>query len=474
MEKKVIAAVEQWIDEHKEELIADIQSLSHIASVSRADQAAPGAPFGPGCREALNWVLNRAKELGFTPVDHEGYCGTARIGDQDNAIGILGHIDVVPEGEGWIYPPYGATRVGDFLIGRGVGDDKGPALAGLYAARCVKELNFPMKHGVRVYLGCSEETGMQDLQYYVAHDTPPKVSIVPDCGFPVCIAQKGSLAADASIAVGPSIKAFSAGLVANMVPADARAELAASAEDVRSAFDRLGLSAEDFAVEPLDGGCRASAHGVASHAADPGKGKSALHMLAGALARCGVIDDASARAMAAVASLTSGCYGESCGLQCEDAVSGKTTTNFGLASFKDGRVTVNLDSRLSIDADPAEAAKRYVAACEALGFACSNVSTTQPFHIGIDSPETVALMEVYREVTGRDDQPYAMGGGTYSRYLPTAISFGPGLPGVTERPDIPESHGGAHRCDEYLYIPSLITALKIYALSLLRLDEALS
>ncbi len=472
MDQQVIAAVERWIDEHKEELIADIQAFSRIASVSRADQAAPGAPFGPGCREALNWALNRAEELGFTPVDHEGYCGTARIGDQDNAIGILGHIDVVPEGEGWIYPPYAATRVGDFLIGRGVGDDKGPTLAGLYAARCVKELGLPMKHGIRVYFGCSEETGMQDLQYYVTHDTPPKVSLVPDCGFPVCIAQKGSLSADVSIAAGPSVKAFSAGLVHNMVPADAQAELAVPESDLRAAFATLGLNDADFTVEPIDGGCLVHAHGIASHAADPGKDKSALNMLADALAKCGLLDDASARAMASVAALTSGCYGESCGLECEDAVSGKTTTNFGLASMKDGRVSVSLDARLSIDADPAECAKRYAAACEALGFACDSASTTQPFHIGIDSPETVALMDVYREVTGRDDQPYAMGGGTYSRYLSTAISYGPGLP-ETPRPELPESHGGAHKCDEFAYIPSLLTAMKIYALALLRLDDVI-
>ena len=88
----------------------------------------------------------------------------------------------------------------------------------------------------------------------------------------------------------------------------------------------------------------------------------------------------------------------------------------------------------------------------------------------MDGPECTALMDVYREVTGRDDQPYAMGGGTYSRYLSTAISFGPGLAG-TPRPDLPESHGGGHKCDEFAHIPSLITAMKIYALALLRLDE---
>jgi len=470
MNRQIVSDIERWIDGHAEELVADIQAFSRIPSVSRADLAQPGAPFGPDCRRALDWALKRAAQLGFTPVDHEGYCGTARLGDQRSAIGILGHIDVVPEGDGWIYPPYGGTRAGDFLIGRGVSDDKGPTLTGLYAARCLKELNLPMRHGVRVFFGCSEETGMNDLQYYLAHDEPPRISLVPDCGFPVCIAQKGSLSAEASIPVGPSVRAFSAGLVRNMVPADAQAGLAVDAGALRAAFEALGLEKGDFSVEPAEGGCLAGAHGIASHAADPSKGRSALHMLADALARCGLLDETSTRAMAAIAALTAHCYGESCGLACEDPVSGKTTVNFGLASLNEGRVTVSLDARLSIEADPAEDARRYAAAVQALGFTCERAETTQPFHIGADSPEAVALMDVYREVTGRDDQPYAMGGGTYSRFLGTAVSYGMGLPG-TPRPDIPESHGGAHKCDEFAHIPSLLTALKIYALALLRLDE---
>ncbi|MBQ8952611.1 MAG: Sapep family Mn(2+)-dependent dipeptidase [Clostridia bacterium] len=474
MDQQVVSAIERWIDEHTEEYIADVQAFCRIPSVSRADLAQPNAPFGPDCRKALDWALERSAQLGFAVVDHEGYCGTARWGDQDNAFGILGHIDVVPEGEGWIYPPYGATRAGDFLIGRGVSDDKGPALVGLYAARCIRDLGLPMKHGVRVYYGCSEETGMEDLQYYLRHDEPPKLSLVPDCGFPVCIAQKGSLGGDVSIPAGQSIRALRAGLVANMVPADAWAELAVDAEAMRMALAGLGVAKEDFTIEPLKDGCVVRAHGVASHAADPAKGRSALRMLADALARSGLLEAESAKAMAAVAALTAGCYGESCGLEKEDEVSGKTTTNFGLASLKDGRVFVNLDARLSIADDPDDAEARYTAATGALGFSWHPDHKTNPFQIGADSPETTALMNVYREVTGRDDQPYAMGGGTYSRYLSTAISYGVGLPGVTDRPDIPESHGGAHKCDEYAHIPSLLQAMKIYVLALLRLDESVA
>ncbi|MBR3503533.1 MAG: Sapep family Mn(2+)-dependent dipeptidase [Clostridia bacterium] len=473
MDQQVLAAIERWIDEHAEEYISDVQAFSRIPSVSRADLAQPNAPFGPDCRKMLDFALARAAELGFEPVDHEGYCGTARIGDPKNALGILGHIDVVPEGDGWIYPPYGATRVGDFLIGRGVSDDKGPALAGLYAARCLKELGLLKKHGLWIYFGCSEETGMDDLQYYLKHYEPAKVSLVPDCGFPVCVAQKGSLGGDVSIPAGPSMKGFHAGLAANMVPADAQATLDVDADALRVALAAQDVAKEDFTIEAGGSGCVVKAHGVSSHAADPARGRSALHMLSGALAGCGLLDPVSAKAMAAVEALTAGCYGESCGLEREDPVSGRTTTNFGMASLKDGRIYVNLDARLSVEEDPDAAEARYAAAAEAMGFAWHPGHKTQPFHISVDGPECTALMEVFREVTGRDDPPYAMGGGTYSRYLSTAISYGPGLRDTPRPEGLPESHGGGHKCDEFAHIPSLLTAMKIYALALKRLDEAL-
>ena len=467
-------AIEQWITAHRDEYVSDIKAFCAIKSVSRADQGTPGAPFGEGCRQALDWTLKRSAELGFKTVDHEGYCGTARWGDQDNAIGLLGHIDVVPEGDGWIYPPYDVTEIGDFLIGRGVGDDKGPSLAALYAMRCLKDLGIIMKHGVRVFFGCSEETGMQDLRYYIDHDTMPKVSLVPDCGFPVCIAQKGQLKGTAQIPAGSTLLAFDAGLVENMVPALATAKIAADAGAMERALAHDGALPEGITVCAADGGCTVRAVGVAAHAARPEKGKSALHMLAGALKDCDLIDGTTRKAMSAIDTLTGGYFGETCGLAAEDDVSGKTTTNFGLAHLCDGKITVSIDSRLSIAQDPAEALKKYESVIRALGFGDFAGETSNPFHIDSGDPIVTALMEVYKDVTGRDDQPYAMGGGTYSRYLDTAISYGPGIPVFSERPDIPESHGGAHRCDEFLYIPSLITALKIYALSLLRLDEALS
>ena len=152
-----IAKAQEWIEAHKEEIIAELQGFARIRSVSRADLAEPNAPFGPECRTMLDYALNRTREMGFEAIDHEGYCGEAAMGDINNAIGIIAHLDVVPEGDKWVYPPYGATRVeDDFLIGRGVGDNKGPAVMALYIMKMFRDMNYPLNHGVRLIYGCSE------------------------------------------------------------------------------------------------------------------------------------------------------------------------------------------------------------------------------------------------------------------------------------------------------------------------------
>jgi succinyl-diaminopimelate desuccinylase len=107
-----------------------------------------------------------------------------------------------------------------------------------------------------------------------------------------------------------------------------------------------------------------------------------------------------------------------------------------------------------------------------MGFTVKEFDLSEPFYIPVDDPRVTALMALYKDVTGRDDPPYAMGGGTYSRAVPGAISFGPGMPGSKRDYSafLPEGHGGAHGRDEVLPIDKLLTCSKIYVAALAELD----
>lgn len=111
-------------------------------------------------------------------------------------MGIWSHLDVlpVPDPAEWMYPPFECQLVENkYLIGRGVQDNKMTAIAVLHVMNCLRELGIPFRHGYSLYMGTSEETGMEDCRYFVAHYPCPDLSLVPDTGFPVCVGQRGSM-----------------------------------------------------------------------------------------------------------------------------------------------------------------------------------------------------------------------------------------------------------------------------------------
>ena len=456
--------VRAWLDAHAEEMVADLQSFTRIRSVSRADLAAPGAPFGPECREMLDFALDHARRMGFETEDHEGYCGSAIYGDKNNALGIVAHIDVVPEGDQWIYPPYGATRVGDFLIGRGTNDDKNAAVLGLYLMRMFRELGTPLKHGLRLIMGCSEETGMEDMEYYVQNCVCPVASLIPDSMFPANYAQKGSIKGLFYVDAGEQIVEFSGGEVFNMVPPSATALL----RGVKPFAAPQGVE-----MEEENGMLRVRATGTAAHAARPEGGVSAIHLLATALLEAGVLSGQSEAAMRAFAQLSGDIYGERAGIAREDADTGRSTMVCGRARTEGGMLSLSVDCRLSIAADVEEDSRALQAYGQSLGLEPRDFSTTRAVYIPKDGPLIAAAQRAYFEVTGDDAPPFTSGGGTYSRLLKNAITFGVIFPGERPRPEgLPATHGAAHGPDEFTSISDLLRAAEIYALALVLLDEA--
>lgn len=463
--------IKNWIDEHAEEMISAVQSFARIRSVSRADLAEEGAPFGRECREMLDHVLAYAEKLGFETQNHEGYMGSVIYGSGEKEIGMIGHSDVVPEGDKWIYPPYGATRKGDFLIGRGVSDNKSAVVLSLYILKMFKDLELPLNCRLRAMVGCSEETGMQDLAYYVKHYGEPDVTLIPDAGFPANYAQKGSMRGTMKICLGEQLASFTGGEVANMVPPHAQAVVKGiSIDALKPHFD------DSFTLEECDGGVLIKAKGVAAHAAAPEHGVNAIHLLSTALCSSGLLSGQSQKAMTAVSEMTKDYYGANAGIANEDPDTGKTTMVCGVAKMcGDNEMSLSLDCRLSIAADADENVASFTKYAESLGFTAHGMKCTPPVFMAKDDPRMVAVMNAYREISGDyESQPYAMGGGTYARELKNGITFGIGFPGSDKKPEgLPENHGGAHGPDEIMYIPNFLKAFEVYAAAIMELDSVI-
>ena len=78
-------------------------------------------------------------------------------------------------------------------------------------------------------------------------------------------------------------------------------------------------------------------------------------------------------------------------------------------------------------------------------------------------------MRTYREVTGKDNQPYVIDGGTYARKLKHAVGYGGGN-GVGAD-FLPKGHGAVHQPDEARNIQGILDAIKLYVISALEIDE---
>ncbi len=130
--------INKYIEEHKNEMITKVQELIQIPSVI-THSSNPLYPFGEPINHALEYMLNLGKSLGFRTKNIDGYCGYIEFGEGEELIGIIGHLDVVPEGNNWTYPPFGGTIANNKIYGRGAIDDKGPVISSLYAMKAIME-----------------------------------------------------------------------------------------------------------------------------------------------------------------------------------------------------------------------------------------------------------------------------------------------------------------------------------------------
>lgn len=466
--------IDEWIQSHKEEMIEELKLWVSQPSVSRADLYKEGAPYGPDCRKMLDLALERGKKYGFEVKEYEGYTGEIAYGSRDKEIGFVCHLDVVPEGDHWIYEPYKPVLENGFLIGRGVGDNKGSGVLCLFLLRFFKENNIELSHGLRLMLGCAEETGMADFTYYKEklNGTFPEVGIVADAAFPVCYAQKGGFDATFEIKAGKNIVDFRAGSVRNIIPD--KAELIVSgvtpdeAKAVLAGIENIEAAGEGEYV-------KITGYGKAGHAAFPvpGEDNNAIVKLARAAALLEEKTGLDLNGVKFIAESFSTPFGDGLGVNYEDEESGVLTSNIGVVSTQQGKIVMDIDIRYPVT-DKAERIKEQLTKkADEHGAVLAKSSWSQPYYIAPEDKKVKAMLEAYREVTGDYSEPYSMGGGTYSRVVPNAISFGPGMT-KRQKPDfLPAGHGGAHGPDEALSIADWLTGFKIYIQSVIKLDKIL-
>ena len=177
------------IENISKDMIESIIEIVKIDSVKTDDSI--DAPFGEGIKKSLEKTLLLADSLGFETKNIDNYIGYARYGHSEDYVCAIGHLDVVQVGAGWKHQPFSGYSEDGVIYSRGILDNKGPILSCLFALYALKRLNIKLKHEVRIIFGCDEESGFEDLRYYLTKEKPPIMGFTPDCKYPVVYAERG-------------------------------------------------------------------------------------------------------------------------------------------------------------------------------------------------------------------------------------------------------------------------------------------
>ena len=454
-EKEMNQKVAELIDSYRDEFVETLKRWVQVPSVK--GEPSEGAPFGAEVRSMLDLALDTCREMGFAVRNFDGYAGDATLGTATETLAVLGHLDVVPVGDGWTKPPFGAVVEDGKIYGRGTNDDKGPTLAALFAMKAIREAGIPLKKSLRAILGCDEECDWGCMKYYTAHTEMPEMGFSPDASFPLINTEKGMIAFTLRFpapAEGLRVIRMATGERTNVIAGESEALLEGGKELADQVARFARQTGWDYRAEVTEEGVLVRAIGIPGHSAFPEGKRSAIGMMLLLLRALGATGGLAT--LADKVGLETD--GKSLGCAVQDAVSGALTNNMGILRLEDGNWVGTLDFRCPVEADQQELIRHVRESLP--GIEVTVESVKPPHHVPAESELVTALLGAYEEETGLKGEAMAIGGGTYAKVLKQGVAFGAVFP---DEEDL------AHLANEYERIDSLMLAMKIYANGMLRL-----
>jgi len=421
-----------------------LKQLVDIPSVISEQE--DGFPFGKNIDLALKKSLEICEELGFrTYVDPKGYYGYAEIGDSEEMIGVLGHLDVVPAGklEDWHTLPFDATIIEGKMYGRGTQDDKGPTLAALFATKALINLGVSFNKRIRFIFGTDEETLWRCMNRYCELEEIPSMGFTPDSTFPLVYAEKGLLQFHLEGTNETNLR-LQAGNAFNAVP-DTAEFAGENQAELKAALDELGFSYETT-------GDKVVVLGKAVHAQVTEKGINAINRLLIGLKQIGY----TSKTIQFVNDLVKEdpfamkIFGE-----CEDEASGKLKFNIGKIELSEEIERLSIDIRIPVTADKQVIVNTITQIAKEYGLDYKEFDYLKSIYVAKDHFLIQTLMKVYQEVTGDfSSEPISSGGATYARAMDNFVAFGAVFPQQTKT---------EHQPNEHIDLEEMFKAMHIYA-----------
>ena len=415
--------IQKYFDDSFEEMISSLGELVAIDSSFRGPRPEEGMPYGEGSARALKWVQKFGQSLGLSVRNIDSYAVAMDWSEGEPALAILSHADVVPANpEEWASDPFKLDIRGGNIYGRGTVDDKGPTVAVMYAAKCLKELGVKLEKSFRIVVGGGEEIGCGDIEYYQTKESFPDMVITPDGSFPVLNCEKGMV--HFSFSAPYEGEEICGGSVINAIPDKCRAG------------DRLWT-------------------GKAAHGSRPENGVNAITKFLSEYT-------GSEPHLKALAKLFP--HGEfngaSAGLGFSDPLTGDMTCALTVLRTEGGRLHGGIDIRFPIDRSYGEISGIIVGALEAAGFETDECEGMEPHHVPEDSKLVQTLLSVYEKVRGEKGECIAEGGITYVHNTPGGVAFGA---------EYPWEENNMHGADEHIPVSTFRDNFLMYAHAIIEL-----
>ena len=410
----------ETILEYKDDILRDLDELISIKSVSATDKESAS--------RALEFVLDRASQMGFKTRNIKGIAGHVEYGTGDELAAVLAQVDVVPAGEGWSSDPYRLTERDGRFYGRGVVDDKGPAIIALYCMKALKDRNIKTKRRLRLIIGAAEEIGMDDMNIYFRNEELPDIAFTPDSDYGICYREKGIMQIEISSSRhdGTLLTSLHGGSAVNAVPYKASVLIDCTEREDNQLRRRADGRQCDFDFVYTMDGLRIAAAGKASHASVPQNGLNAVAHLIRLLA-----DGFGRECLGSLSTFLDTeigleTDGSTLGIACSDKESGALTLNIGVAEIDEDNSKVFIDIRYPVTKDSNEIFEAVRNKAAQYGLDAKIMNNELPLSMDEDAPVIMMLREAYKSIMGVEPRIYSTGGGTYARMLKNhGVAFGP-------------------------------------------------
>ena len=463
----------KYINNLKNDIISETCNLINIPSVSEETNN-PDMPFGKYAKEALEYILNLGNKLGFRTKNIDGYCGYIEFGEGDKLIGIIGHLDVVPSGDGWNTPPFEATIKNNKIFGRGAIDDKGPVIASLFAMKAIKD-NLKINCRVRLILGINEEKAWKCIKHYKEVEEWPTIGFSPDADFPCIYAEKGIC----TVYIKDNYNKYENlpikisnidcnNNAINVVPKKCNITLdidtlKISLSDITEFIDKeLQELNFDITYFVKNNSITLNSTGIQAHAAHPDLGKNAISPMIILLNRLYTHFNYKINLFDFFEkNINTEFYGESLGINFKDE-SGKLTLNVGNFNFFENYLQIGINLRIPINTSIDTVTNLIDNHCQIYSLDTYIAGKQNPLYVPKNNYLVKTLCGIFNKITNSNYEPIAIGGGTYARAFENCVSFGANFPGDTDM---------CHQANEFIDIDKLMLTCNIYAQAIYELAK---